>query len=34
MHYFIGDFKSDKPNVFFTHEHLESDAGVFLIGAA
>ncbi|KAH6977010.1 cytochrome P450 [Ilyonectria sp. MPI-CAGE-AT-0026] len=34
IHYFIEDFKSDKPKAFFTHEHLESDAGAFLIGAA
>ncbi|KAF7547929.1 hypothetical protein G7Z17_g7386 [Cylindrodendrum hubeiense] len=34
IHYFMEDFKSDKPKAFFTHEHLESDSQAILIGAA
>ncbi|KAH7133334.1 cytochrome P450 [Dactylonectria estremocensis] len=34
FHYFIDDFESKEPQVFFTQGHLECDAQAILIGAA
>ncbi|CAM1510458.1 Fc.00g007930.m01.CDS01 [Cosmosporella sp. VM-42] len=34
FHYFMDDFRSEKPKSFFTKEHLECDAQAILIGAA
>ncbi|KAK7429582.1 hypothetical protein QQZ08_003962 [Neonectria magnoliae] len=34
VHYFIEDFKSEKPKAFLTMDHLETDAQAILIGAA